>query len=279
MHFIPEGAVNVTDKILLEKKYDQKVAVISINRPEKHNALDGDIIDGYIAALEEVRDDPDLHVVLTRANGPSFSSGMDLHYLKAFFQGYRPLYDWGRMKNPARVAIAVADFPKVTVAAVHGYCLGGAFSVMMAHDVVIVADDAQIGMPEVLRGSFGQGVTAQLTKEGIPRKKAVLLQLLGRNISGAEAERLGLATLTVPAGQLETESFKIASELGSRNQAVLAHAKIAIHLDTHLPLNHAIFSDDMVASRMRQSTDPLGDVDGYLKSQKGGTNTGYVRTP
>lgn len=268
----------MSDKVLLDKDYDRKVAVITLNRPDKHNAIDKDILEGVIGALEEVRDDDGIQVVLTRANGPSFSSGMDLHYLRDFRKEYRPLYDWARWKTPARLSLAVIDYPKLTVAAVQGYCLGGGFSLMMAHDVVITADDAQFGMPEVLRGSFGQGVTAQVIKEGIPRKKAVLLQLLGRNLSGAEAERLGLATLAVPAEHLDEESAAIATELASRNPTVLAHAKIAIHLDTHLPLNHAMFSDDMVAARMRQSIDPLSDVDKYLASQKGGTNKEYVRS-
>ena len=268
----------MTDKIQLDKRYDEKVAVITLNRPEKHNAFDGDILDGYVAALDEVRDDDGIQVVLTQANGPSFTSGMDLHYLRDFRASYRPLYDWGRMKTPARMSVALLDYPKVAVAAVHGYCLGGGFSLMMAHDVVVIADDAQIGMPEVLRGSFGQGVTAQIIKEGIPRKKAVLLQLLGRNLTGVEAEKLGLATLSVPREDVQAEAHKIAVELGTRNPSVLAHAKIAMNLDEHLPRVHAMWSDDMVAARMRMSIDPLGDVDGYLKSQKGGTTKNYVRS-
>ncbi|MFF4835210.1 enoyl-CoA hydratase/isomerase family protein [Streptomyces sp. NPDC001315] len=267
----------MSDKILLDKKYDEKVAVITINRPEKRNAFDADILNGYIDALDEVRDDDGIQVVLTQANGPSFAAGMDLHYLRDFRASFKPVYDWGRMKAPARLSLALINYPKISVAAVHGYCLGGGFSLMMAHDVVIVADDAQIGMPEVLRGSFGQGVTAQVIKEGIPRKKAVLLQLLGRNLSGLEAERLGLATFSVPAGEVKDEALKIATELGTRNPSVLAHAKIAINLDQHLPLEHAMWSDDMVAARMRVSIDPLGDVEGYLKSQKGGTNKDYQR--
>ena len=267
----------MTDKILLDKDYETGLAVITINRPEKRNAMDGDIVDGLAAAFEDVREDPGIHVMLTRAEGPAFCAGMDLHYLRDFRAAHRDIYDWGKMRTPARTSVTLVDFPKVTIAAVQGYCLGGGFSLMMAHDVVITAHDAQIGMPEVLRGSFGQGVTAQLVKQGIPRKKVVLLQLLGRNISGLEAERLGLATLTVPAEELDATARALAAELALREPAVLAHGKIAVHLDEHLPLVHAMFSDDMVAARMRRSIDPLADVDGYLQSQKGGPNRGYAR--
>lgn len=268
----------MTEKILLEKDYDQGLAVVTLNRADKRNALDGDMIDGIVEAFEDIRDDPRVHVVLTRAEGPSYCAGMDLHYLRDFRAAHRDFYDWGNMRTPARSSLLIANFPKVTVTAAQGYVLGGGFSLMMSHDIVVAADDAQLGMPEVLRGSFGQGVTAQLLKQGIPRKKVVLLQMLGRNISGAEAERLGLATLSVPADQVDAEARAIAAELALRNPAVLAHGKIAAHLDEHLPFEHAMFSDDMVAARMRRTIDPLADVDGYLKSQKGGPNRGYARS-
>ncbi len=267
----------MTDKILLEKDHEKGLAVVTLNRADKRNALDGDMIDGIVEAFEDIRDDPQVHVVLTRAEGPTFCAGMDLHYLRDFRAGHRDFYDWGKMRTPARSSVLIANFPKVTVAAVQGYVLGGGFSLMMSHDVVVVAADAQLGMPEVLRGSFGQGVTAQLLKQGIPKKKVVLLQLLGRNITGAEAERLGLVTLTAPVGQVDAQARAIAAELALRNPAVLAHGKIAAHLDEHLPFEHAMFSDDMVAARMRRTIDPLADVEGYLKSQKGGPNRGYAR--
>ena len=81
---------------------------------------------------------------------------------------------------------AVRNFPKVTIAQVHGYCLGGALALMNSHDLVIAAVDVQIGMPEILRGSFGQMATSTLFHSGLPMKKAALIQLLGRNISGVE---------------------------------------------------------------------------------------------
>lgn len=267
----------MNDKILVEKRPDEHIAVITLNRPEKHNAIDGDILEGYLAALEELRHDDDIYVIWTRANGPSFCSGMDLNYLKEYRAQNKPIWDWGRMHSPARMVEPLLNYPKVLVASVKGYALGGGFSLAVAQDVLVVADDAQLGMPEVLRGSFGQSVSAQVFKEGIPRKKAILLQLLGRNLTGAEAERIGLATFSVPAEEADATAEQLARELGSRNPSVLAHGKIAAQIDANLPLQIAFQSDDMVAARMRQSVDPLADVGGYLKSQKGGTNIGYTR--
>lgn len=267
----------MTEKILLEKRPEDHAAIITINRPEKRNAIDKDVIDGYLEALEDARLDDDVYVVHTRAAGPSFCSGMDLNYLKQYRSENKPVWDWGNMASPGRMVTPLFDYPKVLVGSVRGYALGGGFSLALAQDVLVVADDAQLGMPEVLRGSFGQGVTAQIFKEGIPRKKAILLQLLGRNLTGVEAADIGIATYSVPDAEVESTADQIVTELGSRNPTVLAHGKIAAAIDIEMPLRKAFQSDDMVAARMRQTIDPLGDVSGYLASQKGGTNTGYVR--
>src|SRR5260370_13596125 len=88
------------------------------------------------------------------------------------------------------------------IAQVHGYCLGGALGIMNCHDLVFAADDAQLGMPEILRGSFGQLVTSTLVHGGIPIKKVALMQLVGRNISGAEADRCGIISQAVPAAEV-----------------------------------------------------------------------------
>jgi hypothetical protein len=96
----------------------------------------------------------------------------------------------------------------VTIAQVHGYCLGGALGIMNMHDIVVAADDAQLGMPEILRGSFGQLVTSTLLNGRIPIKKVTWMQLVGRNISGAEADRLGVVSHSVPGRSWRRRPFR-----------------------------------------------------------------------
>jgi 3-hydroxypropionyl-coenzyme A dehydratase/trans-feruloyl-CoA hydratase/vanillin synthase len=132
-------------------------------------------------------------------------------------------------------------------------------------------------MPEVLRGSFGQLVTSTLVHGGIPLKKVALMQLLGRNISGEEAERWGVASLSLPADTLEQEVTAIAREIGERHLAPLAHSKITVQMGRDLSLSQAIQLDQLVGQRLRRAVDPLSDVEGYLKSQKGGPNFAYKR--
>jgi len=261
--------------LLLERLEDTGVARVVMNRPQKRNALSHELIGCFLEALDVIRADRGLRVVITRGNGPVFSAGLDLHDVRKFHE--RELEDWDRATPATRLYEGVRTFPRIMIAQLHGFCLGGAVALMNSHDLAVAATNLQIGMPEILRGSFGQNVTATLFHANIPFKKAVMLQLSGRNLSGAEAERLGLVSLAVDESELEAETTKLAREIASRHPAALQHAKIAVHLGRDLPLPHAIEVDRLVTARLRLGMDPIANVDDYLKSQKGGTNTEYRR--
>jgi len=262
-------------ELVLERLADAGVARVVLNRPEKRNAWNEPLVAAFFEALEIVRADRELKTVITKGAGPCFSSGLDLHFLKAVSSG--PLLDWDRPTATIRLAETIRVFPRVMIAQVHGYCLGGALGIMNCHDLVFAAEDAQLGMPEILRGSFGQLVTSTLIHGRIPIKKVALIQLLGRNLSGIEADRLGLVSQALPAAELESTVSAIAREIASRHLATLEHAKIAMQMDRDLSLSQAIQLDMLVGARMKSAMDPTGDVDSYLQSQKGGPNTGYKR--
>jgi enoyl-CoA hydratase/carnithine racemase len=262
-------------ELVLERLADAGVARVVLNRPEKRNAWNEPLVAAFFEALEIVRADRELKAVITKGAGPCFSAGLDLHFLKAVSSG--PLLDWDRPTATIRLAEAIRVFPRVMIAQVHGYCLGGALGIMNCHDLVFAAEDAQLGMPEVLRGSFGQLVTSTLIHGRIPIKKVALIQLLGRNLSGTEADRLGIVSQALPAAELESTVSAIAREIASRHLATLEHAKIAMQMDRDLSLSQAIQLDMLVGARMKDAMDPTGDVDSYLQSQKGGPNTGYKR--
>ena len=125
-------------------------------------------------------------------------------------------------------------------------------------------------MPEVIRGSYGAVATSTLFHSGIPFKKAFYIQLTGRNLTAAEAERVGLISEVVPDDQLLANVEQLAKELGSRNAVTLESAKIAAYMQKDMDFVTALRTDDLVSHRMRYYTNPLNDVEGYLHSQKGG---------
>jgi enoyl-CoA hydratase/carnithine racemase len=262
-------------ELYLERLEDAGVARIVLNRPEKRNCLNAPLVEAWFASLEEIRKDAGLKVVITKGNGPLFSSGLDLNFLRSVSSG--PPGDWDRPTLTIQLAQALRDYPRVTIAQVHGYCLGGALGIMNCHDLVFAAENAQLGMPEVLRGSFGQMVTSTLVHGRIPIKKVALIQLVGRNISGAEADRLGLVSLSTPEQELESQTTGIAREIASRHLAPLQHAKIAVQMGRDMTLSQAIQLDQLVGARQSLAIDPTKDVEEYLRSQKGGPNLGYTR--
>jgi enoyl-CoA hydratase/carnithine racemase len=261
-------------ELILEQLVDAGVARVTLNRPDKRNCLNEPLVMAWFESLDIVRADRDIKAVITKGAGPCFSSGLDLHFLRKVSEEPR---DWDRPTLTVQMAEALRAFPRIVIAQVHGYCLGGALGIMNCHDLVFAADDAQFGMPEILRGSFGQLVTSTLVHGGIPIKKVALMQLVGRNISGEEADRWGIISQAMPAAELEDTVTGIAREIAARHLAPLEHSKITVQMGRDLSLSQAIQLDQLVAARMRRVLDPTAHVETYLKSQKGGPNLEYKR--
>jgi len=266
---------NPWSNITLERLGDG-VGRLNFNRPQKRNALSQAMIGEILEALEEIRSDNEIRAVITRGLGPAYSAGADLNDLRALHE--EPPRDWDRSHPNLMFYESFRNFPKVTIAQVHGYCLGAGLALMSAHDISIAAKTAKLGMPEILRGSFGQMALSTLYHTGIPTKKAALVHYSGHNFSGEEADRFGLLSMCVEESELEDVTLKFAREIASRHPATLASAKIAVQMGKDLPLSQAMRMDQLVAARQALMVDTFSNVDEYLKSQSGGTNTGYRRS-
>jgi enoyl-CoA hydratase/carnithine racemase len=256
------------------------IGIIELNRPDRRNALNEQLMREYVDALEELKENDAARVIVTRAQGPSFCSGLDLMELKERSKR-QAVIDWGKQLTNQTVVVrmfeAVRLCPKVMIAEVRGYCLGGGLCLALTHDLVVSAASAQYGMPEIIRGSYGANVTAYLVHAGIPFKKIQAIMLTGENIDGSEAERLGLASWVVPDEDLESRTSTIAASIAMRHPGALSNSKLAVQLGRDEPLGRALFMDYLVSIRQRASHDPLDDIEGYLASQKGGTNQEYRR--
>ncbi len=261
-------------ELILDRLEDAGVARITLNRPEKRNCWNEPMTRAFFASLDIIRADKDLKAVITRGAGKAFSSGLDLAYLRESNKG---ILDFDQPSLTVKLAETLRAFPRIMIAQLHGYCLGGAFGIMNCHDLVFGAEDVEIGMPEIMRGSFGQLVTSTLLHSGIPIKKHAWIQLTGYNVTGKEADQLGIISKSVPAAELEEFTIRIAREIASRHLAPLEHSKIAVQMGRDLTLSQAIQLDGLVGQRMRRTMDPLDDVENYLKSQKGGPNVLYKR--
>ena len=255
-------------EVILERLEGAGVARIVLNKPEKHNSITQAIIDGVAEALDIIRAEHELKVVIMKGAGPSFSSGLNLQFLRSQSEGYLSAQDWDR-QNPAVAMIeSIRKFPRIMIAQVHGYCLGGALALANMHDLIVAGETAQFGMPELIRGSFGQAATSTLFHAGLPLKKASLIALTCKNVSGTEADRLGLVSLVVPDAVLEERTTALAQDISERNLAALQHHKIAVQMGVDLSVEAALRIDALVGARQSLYVDPVKHVEEYLTSQK-----------
>ena len=249
------------------------IATITLNRPEKKNALSVALLAEVGDTLRALADNENIRCIVTTGAGGSYSSGRDLYDMRGQSNRRRATF----LSGVAQIVDIMRKLPQVTVAKVRGWCLGGGLAMINGHDLVISSDTAMYGMPEVIRGSYGATATPSLFHAGIPFKKAFFISLTGRNLNGVEAERLGLVSQVVPDAELDAYCDTIVTELASRNAATLENAKIAAYMQKDLPFDMALRSDDLVQHRLRYYSNPLSDVEGYLQSQKGGGTVKYVK--
>ncbi len=197
---------------------DAGVATITLDRRERRNALSLEVLASLRSAVRAARDDADVRVVvLTGAGDEAFSAGADL--TDAFVDAGAPARHDARGEL-GRLFGDLWELGKPTIARVRGYALAGGFGLCLACDLVVAADDATFGLPEIGVGLWPFVVTVPLARS-MPPKKALELMLTGRRVGAREAERIGFVTRVVPPGELDGAVAELASSIASRSPAVV----------------------------------------------------------
>jgi enoyl-CoA hydratase/carnithine racemase len=205
------------------------VAKVTINRPEKRNALSRDTIREMLAVLEELRNDDAIAVVMTAGAGDiAYCAGRDLSEFPTE-GGQNRGTDRRAQPRAYHVAEVIRTFPKVTIAVINGYCLGGGITLLLPHDLAIASDRAQFGLPEIMRGFLPYPIIATMFKALIPTKLAFELILTGKNWDAKKSMDAGLINRVVAHEQLQEEAWKWAEEIGKFDKTTLKYCKMAAH--------------------------------------------------
>ena len=196
---------------------------VVLNRPEKRNALNEELIGGIRVALEAAAADRDVLCVVVRGAGPLFSSGMDLAALAALAADPERLREFRR--PILETWNLLEEMAKPTICQVHGACIGGAMELALACDLRVMAADAFIGMPETRVGLIPDvGGSSRLPAVvGLGRAKELVMT--GRMIDGSEAERIGLVNRIAPADELDEATDALLAELLACAPVAVGHAK------------------------------------------------------
>lgn len=190
--------------------------IITLNRPEAGNALNGVLGQALCDALDEAKSNPEIRsVVITGAGEKIFCAGMDL---KAFASGED-------IAPVGRAFSALREFPKPLIAAVNGAALAGGFEVMMGADLVVAAEHARFGIPEVKRGLVAAGGGTRLPTR-IPLQVALEMGLTGEPISAARALELGLINRVVPADQVVETALGLAALINANGPLAVQATKL-----------------------------------------------------
>jgi enoyl-CoA hydratase/carnithine racemase len=194
------------------------IATVTINRPEKRNSLGWTTITSLRQTLADLKDDDSARVVvLTGAGDKAFCSGADLGGMPSG-AGEAALHE--SRGEFARTFLDLWSLGKPTIARVRGYALAGGFGLALACDLVIAAEDAQFGTPEIDVGLWPHMITVPLMRS-MPPKKALELMMTGRRVGAAEADEIGFVTKVVPVDELDAAVGELAAELASKSPLVL----------------------------------------------------------
>jgi enoyl-CoA hydratase/carnithine racemase len=220
-----------TDKSHADGKILQSVSdgvgVITFNNPEKRNAMSLDMWEGLGHALVELRDDPDVRVViLTGAGDKAFVSGADISQFEKTRHNAEASEEYSR-KSAAQRAL-LADYPKPIIACVRGFCLGGGMQMAMAADIRIASDNSQFGIPAAKLGiAYGYDGLKHLVSLVGP-SWARLIMYTGMRIESAEALRIGLVDRVVPDAEMWNATMETARTISGNAPLAIKAAKITI---------------------------------------------------
>lgn len=229
--------------------YEGRVATLTLNRPEKRNAISFELIDDLVRALDEVAKSDAIVLILTGA-GKAFCSGMDLDNLKALL-GCTQEQNLQDSEKMVRLFRSLYEFPKVTIAAVNGPAIAGGTGLALLCDFTLAVPDAKFGYTEVRIG-FVPAIVSTFLLRQVGEKQARDLLLTGRIFGSEEAARMGLINEVVPVEHLMARARELAallmensaSSLRATKQLLTDHARLELdaHIDAAVRENAAIRS-------------------------------------
>ena len=211
-----------------------KVGIVRLNRPQALNALNAKLNEELSAAIDAFEADEKITCVVLTGSEKAFAAGADIKEMQA--KSYMDAFKGDFAGNWDRVA----RMRKPVIAAVAGFALGGGCELAMMCDMIIAADNAKFGQPEIKLGVIpGIGGTQRLTR-AVGKAKAMDLNLTGRMMDAAEAERAGLVARVVPAASLMDEAMKVAETIAGMSLVALMVAKESVNRAFETTLSEGI---------------------------------------
>jgi methylglutaconyl-CoA hydratase len=259
-----EGSVTVAYKTVLYSE-SNRIATITLNRPDKRNSISYELIDDVTAALKEAATSSALVLIMTGA-GSAFCAGMDLENLKQLL-GRSPEQNLKDSQTMAGLFRSLYDFPKPTIAAVNGPAIAGGTGLATLCDFTLAVPEAKFGYTEVRIG-FVPGIVSSYLVAIVGEKRARDLLLTGRIFGAEEAYRLGLVTEIVPADQLMARTQQLAAQLLEISPNSLRATKALLSSYTKDQLDRQLEAAIRENAAVRQTADFKEGITSFLEKRK-----------
>lgn len=235
------------DPVLVE--FDNGIAFVTLNRPEKRNAMNPKLNIRMLEVLDELEADDRCGVLVLRGAGQSWSAGMDL---KEYFRENDGKGRAAVLKSRRQSGgwwSRLMYFEKPTIAMVNGWCFGGAFTPLVSCDLAIAADEATFGLSEINWGILPGGNVTRAVAEVMNHRDSLYYIMTGETFGGQKAREMGLVNESVPLADLETRVRALCASLLEKNPVVLKAAKDTFKRVRNMPWEQA---DDYIYAKLEQ---------------------------
>ena len=247
--------------VLVERDEPRKIALLRFNRPKQLNAMNGEVMDRLCAELEALDRDDAIRVMVVTGNERAFAAGADIGEMAGaspidMLRGNR-IAQWDRVRR----------ISKPVIAAVAGWCLGGGCELAMALDLIIAAESAKFGQPEINLGVIpGAGGTQRLTR-AIGKSTAMEMILTGEPIDAREAHRLGLVARVVPNELLVEDALALAAAIATKSPVAVRVAKEAVNAAYEMSLTDALAHERRLFYLLFASEDQKEGMAAFLEKR------------
>lgn len=218
------------------REQEGRVIILTVNRPDKLNALNQQVRDEVLEHLAQIEQDDSVGVViLTGAGDKSFIAGADI----GEFAGRSPFDQREAMRQP-RIFDVMSSYPKPVIAMINGFCLGGGSELAASCDIRIASDKARFGQPEINLGLIPGGGGTQRLPRLIGTGQTMYLVLTGDMISAFDAKEIGLVEMIVPHDELRHKTLELAAKIAAKSPLTLRVAKEAVRASERLPVEEGV---------------------------------------
>ncbi len=248
--------------VIVERDGERKVALVRFNRPKQLNALNGQVMDALCEALELLDRDDGVRTIVVTGSERAFAAGADIGEMADAspidMLRTNRIAQWDRVRR----------ISKPVIAAVAGWCLGGGCELAMALDIIIAAESARFGQPEIKIGVMPGAGGSQRLPRAIGKSKAMEMILLGEPITAAEAERIGLVSRVVPDEVLVEDALNLAAEIAKRAPLAVRLAKESVNAAYEMSLTDGLAHERRLFYLLFSSEDQKEGMAAFLEKRE-----------